>query len=136
METKQCTKCFQHKPFTDFNPRIGGKYGLNASCKACYKAYSDSTSRRDGLSRYGMTEAQYDQMLKDQGGGCAICGDTQMPPHQKFMAVDHCHETMKVRGILCANCNHALGHFKDNVESLKKAIDYLTKEHYAFTSRR
>lgn len=41
--------------------------------------------------------------------------------------IDHCHKTNQVRGLLCFSCNSALGHFKDNVESLKKAIKYLKK---------
>jgi hypothetical protein len=136
MTTKQCTKCGEHKLFSEFNSRSTGKYGLDSRCKACYKAYADSVARSKSLGRYGMTEADYDTMLTEQGGGCAICGGTTMPPHQKYLAVDHCHDSMLVRGLLCSGCNHGLGHFFDNPERLRKAAAYLEKEPYAFVSRR
>lgn len=74
---------------------------------------------------FGMTLEDYYAMLDRQGGGCAICGEED--PYFKHMAVDHCHETGKVRGILCCACNRALGGFKDKVEILERAIAYLKR---------
>jgi hypothetical protein len=62
-------------------------------------------------------------MLYKQGGKCGICGSVS---NGKRLAIDHDHETGRVRGLLCQQCNTALGLFKDQVELLKKAIDYLT----------
>ena len=52
---------------------------------------------------------------------CDLCGD-----YMSKKNIDHCHSTNKVRGVLCTNCNTALGKFKDDIELLKKAINYLT----------
>jgi hypothetical protein len=69
--------------------------------------------------RYGIGAAEFDELVRDQHGVCAICG-RENPEH-----VDHDHETGKVRGILCFNCNGGLGQFSDNTERLSNAIEYL-----------
>lgn len=86
--------------------------------------------RRNGnLKRtYGITLEQYEQMLTDQGGNCAIClkpetGKTQYGV--KSLAVDHCHKTGKIRGLLCEKCNRAIGQLHDDVDVLRRAIDYI-----------
>lgn len=56
--------------------------------------------------RYGITKEQYFSILKEQGGGCALCG---LPASEKTLYVDHCHNTGKVRGILCPKCNTTVG---------------------------
>ena len=73
--------------------------------------------------RYGITTEQYFEMLKDQNGGCAICGKI----FDRALDIDHCHRTGKIRGLLCNNCNQAVGRFQDSIENLKKAITYLEK---------
>lgn len=65
------------------------------------------------------------EMLAAQGGTCAICGK-ECDIHRN-LAVDHDHESGKVRGLLCQNCNVGLGHFKDNPALLQQAIDYLRR---------
>jgi len=72
---------------------------------------------------YGLSEQEYWQMLTVQNNTCRICKlpfDTKRKPH-----VDHCHATRKVRGLLCARCNHGLGQFKDNPAFLREAANYL-----------
>jgi len=69
-------------------------------------------------------------MHKKQNGLCLICGNAETSRNPKTgeprsLAVDHDHETGKIRGLLCTFCNTALGKFHDDVEILKKAIDYL-----------
>ena len=80
--------------------------------------------RKSYLKRkYGMTIEQYDAMLEAQGGGCFICG---RPPREDIsLHVDHDHSTGQVRGILCFCCNNALADFKEDPETLQKAITYL-----------
>lgn len=64
-------------------------------------------SRKYALkSTYGITEEQYLQLLAEQNGGCAICGK---PPGKRQLAVDHCHKTGVIRGLLCGRCNLGLG---------------------------
>lgn len=71
-------------------------------------------------------------MLKNQGGVCAICGKPETSTHKsgtmKSLAVDHCHATGKVRGLLCSACNHGIGHLKDSKEIMRAAIKYI-EEH-------
>jgi len=74
-----------------------------------------------------MTLAEYDALFKEQQGCCAICEAPQTGLN-KNLAVDHCHSTMVIRGLLCDNCNRALGQFKDNPTILTNAFNYLTKE--------
>jgi hypothetical protein len=73
---------------------------------------------------YGLTVEGYFAILSAQGGGCAICGKTSEEQGRK-LAVDHCHATGKVRGILCDPCNQGLGSYRDNVTLLRRAIEYL-----------
>lgn len=77
--------------------------------------------------RYGITLADYDEMLEVQGNGCAICGKTPEENGQR-LSVDHNHETGEVRGLLCRGCNSAIGHFKDSPERCLAAARYL-QEH-------
>jgi hypothetical protein len=73
--------------------------------------------------KFNITKEQYDTMLHEQGGVCAICKGVCT----RALAVDHCHTTGKVRGLLCNNCNRGIGHLKDSVEILEAAINYLRR---------
>lgn len=77
---------------------------------------------------YGITLDEYEEMMRDQGGLCAICGGVGRTDRDSPLDVDHNHETGDVRALLCVNCNHGLGKFKDDIERLEKAIAYL-REH-------
>jgi len=79
-------------------------------------------SREKRLAKYGLTAEQYEQRLVQQHGRCAICG---IIPDGWMLAVDHDHETGRVRGLLCGMCNQGLGMFEDAVEFLERAIAYL-----------
>lgn len=87
-------------------------------------------ARRRGLRIYGLTVADYDALLADQGGGCAICGYSSPGSH---LHVDHDHGCCPgvgscgkcVRGLLCRRCNQALGQFADSAELLDRASGYL-----------
>jgi broad specificity phosphatase PhoE len=71
---------------------------------------------------YGITLEDYNRLLEEQGGVCAIC--KRAPSTNRVLAVDHCHKTLKVRGLLCINCNRILG-FMDNEEWYAAALTYL-----------
>lgn len=73
---------------------------------------------------------EYNKMHEEQNGLCAICQRENTQKSRKQgelcrLAIDHCHETGLVRGLLCGACNKGIGHFKDNVEFLISAIAYL-----------
>lgn len=78
---------------------------------------------------YGITLDDYNEMLRLQNGVCKLCGNPESRKTKSGtlmnLHVDHCHTTHKVRGLLCHHCNVALGSFKDSVETLQRAIDYL-----------
>jgi hypothetical protein len=78
-------------------------------------------------NKYNITRDDYNEMLFNQKGCCAIC-DKHHTEHRRALSVDHCHTTGKVRGLLCDECNHMLGKVKDNITILKNAIKYL-KQH-------
>lgn len=92
--------------------------------------------RRTRLRMYGLTEADYSQMLEAQGGRCAICGTTQgrRKSGDHPLYVDHDHSTGAVRGLLCQPCNSALGMLEDDPERLRRAISYLTRSSSGVTS--
>ena len=81
--------------------------------------------------RYNITQQEYETKLASQDYKCAICGkdalDNRRGNKIDPLHVDHCHETNKLRDLLCHACNSGLGQFKDNIEILQKAIDYLSK---------
>jgi hypothetical protein len=75
-------------------------------------------------NRYGISLDEYNKMWADQAGCCAICG-THTSALTKPLCVDHCHTTGLVRGLLCTQCNTALGMAKDNITTLQNMIKYL-----------
>jgi hypothetical protein len=83
--------------------------------------------RVERLRKYRMTLDDYDRMLSDQNGVCAICGGPQDWKGRTLLNVDHCHDTGRVRGLLCHRCNTAIGLMKDDVVRLQSAINYLNK---------
>lgn len=75
------------------------------------------------LKCLGVTFATYDSLLKSQGGRCAICGGLN---DSRRLAIDHCHNTGKIRGLLCRACNTGLGSFRDDPHLMLSAIAYLS----------
>ena len=103
-----------------------------AKLKASYHENKDK-HRNAKLRRFGLDVRQYAKMLGAQEGLCAICLREEPALNSKTkqrmsLAVDHCHKTGKVRGLLCSRCNRMLGLAGDKVHILKSAINYLTKE--------
>lgn len=76
-------------------------------------------------AKYGMTLADYDWRLREQGNRCAICNG--LATKTKALALDHDHRTHRVRMFLCDCCNRGLGMFRDNIQVLRKAVLYLEK---------
>ena len=74
--------------------------------------------------RYGITLADYDRMLEEQDGKCQICSSERAGNTGQAFAVDHCHETLKVRGLLCIKCNARLGWFEKHQRAV---LTYLEK---------
>jgi hypothetical protein len=136
VEAKKCNKCFHILPLDSFHKDSTKEDKKVLTCKGCKKQYDkakrSSIENRDKrrwinlMQRYGLTKDEYLSMFQEQCGCCKICNTHQLDL-KRPLVVDHCHSTMKVRGLLCDNCNNGLGKFKDSEEFLKKAIDYLKK---------
>ena len=141
MTTKTCAGCGEEKPTTDFYRLARAKDGLQYSCKVCQKGRlkatydSDPKSRGDYMRtyRYGITPEEYDKLNEAQGGVCAICEKPCTTGNS--LAVDHDHTCCPgkrscgkcTRGLLCLNCNQALGKFNDDPDLLLKAVAYLSQ---------
>lgn len=87
----------------------------------------DKRRIRDLMQKYGLTVEDYDQMLSDQEGACALCD--RLPEKERYgrLSVDHCHDTGKVRGLLCNSCNYAIGVLGDTADHVGRAVTYLEK---------
>jgi Recombination endonuclease VII len=101
------------------------KQEINERKRAYYHSHKQDIKpslRRGQLKRqYGLSPADYDALLAQQNGVCATCGK----PSEETLCVDHCHETGTVRGLLCRQCNFALGCFRDSQAAMMAAIAYL-----------
>lgn len=99
--------------------------------KAAWRIANPRAGLRQMLGKkFGMTLECYDNLHAAQGGACALCAKaiakaTTGAAVVDTACVDHCHSSGRVRGLLCAHCNKGLGLFKDNRETLMRAIKYL-----------
>ena len=73
------------------------------------------------LARYGLSVEEYEALVREQNGACAIC--KKKPP--RWFCIDHCHSTGVVRGLLCVKCNVGLGHFDEDPHLMRTATAYL-----------
>jgi len=141
-KTIRCIICKEDKQEKDFPVDTRRTTGRHPYCKTCKARYMRERRKKDPRgtrmternmylkSTYGINNIEYDIMLKKQDGVCAICNlpNTNYKGAPKMLAVDHCHKTNKIRGLLCSFCNQGIGFFKDDTRLLEKAISYLTKE--------
>jgi len=117
-----CARCTSYLPITRFQVlKSGPKAGTpSAYCRRCAKTYAHELRLKNA---YGITTEQYENLLRIQDGRCAICRDR---PRRYNLAVDHDHQTGKIRGLLCKRCNHdLLGTARDSIEILERAVCYL-----------
>jgi protein-arginine kinase activator protein McsA len=117
-----CRKCDKKKP-TDQFPAFEAE-GKRV-CRDCLRSYNN----RFQLAKYGCSEEEYNKLLKIQHGKCAICGTkvghVSKNGHQCRLAVDHDHETGRIRGLLCGNCNQGIGRIGE--KNLQKALEYIKR---------
>lgn len=146
----QCKACYREDHRREYVPKSGGT-DEPRECAVCGATYQPKTrrpsvycSRECGqqdrkesgrernaylLRTYGITADDYDQMLIEQGGGCALCGvkpdELTAGRFRTYLHVDHDHETNAVRGLLCPDHNLLLGRFGDSVDMFRKVVAYL-----------
>lgn len=149
---KLCSKCKRELSKEQFNRRQASMDGLSVWCRDCasayrktpearardrarleqdrerdrerYREYGRKNHRKKTLKKYGLTEEAYELMVSSQDGRCLIC--VKRPDDR--LVVDHCHETGRVRGLLCRTCNASLGGFQEDPRLLRKAAAYLELE--------
>jgi hypothetical protein len=123
---KRCRECNEWHPLDAYNVNNNRPDGLSEYCRSC------RTARR-AQSVYGLSAEAYAGMLLDQGGGCAICGRLKSRGTQKSLSIDHDHACCPgpnscgdcVRGLLCDDCNLAIGYLRDSAELGKRLALYL-----------
>jgi Autographiviridae endonuclease VII len=146
---KLCPRCERRFPMAHFYRCNSKKEWISSVCIACTRRYNRewNVANRERLAelqktwtaenpeavkrhvftqqlkKYGMTIEDYEVMLKKQGGRCALC---RRKAGKRRLAVDHCHRTNRVRGLLCAPCNMGIGCFGDDPDLLGRVIAYLT----------
>ena len=91
-----------------------GHYDVCRDCRSKHRNITD------------IPKEDYEALLQAQNYSCAICG-VNAEESKNGLAVDHNHATDQVRGLLCMRCNVGLGYFKDNINSLNEAVNYLLR---------
>ena len=139
---KRCPRCKTKKPFKEFYKTkhnkgksthcikcmliVNKKYNTKEYCHNRYLKTKDRLWKNKLQRDFGITSDEYSKKLKKQRGKCAIC-DTSIKQNGKNLAVDHNHKTKKIRGLLCNNCNVAIGFLKEDIQKAKNLIKYLKK---------
>ncbi len=105
---------------------------VRENAKLNYHKDIHATRAKEATRKKGINIERYDAMLLEQNNLCAICKkpETRRVKNSEEIArlcIDHCHATLKVRGLLCFNCNVGLGKFLDDTQSLQNAIAYLKR---------
>lgn len=128
---KKCTRCGKVKSCEEFVKRKASRDGLTSHCKNCRKEYDMARRKKEdfkekakhywNLYAYGLSESDYKAMITSQSGKCAICHES------KKLVVDHDHNTKKVRGLICQQCNQAIGFLKDSPILARSAMQYLAR---------
>ena len=114
---RTCTTCQQAKPDSEFYDEF------RRCCKECKKhvAWRGHIRRK-----FGLTPEDFWAMSESQGNTCAICDKPEGEGNRRTkLTIDHDHESGKIRGLLCHNCNTAIGLANDDSARLRRAADYL-----------
>lgn len=130
---RKCNSCNELLPVTEFFikkyiSKKGEQFRFNSPCKICSNVNRNRDYQRQyhRKIKFNITQQEYDILLQKQNYCCAICG-IHYQDCSRQLAVDHDHATLKIRGLLCNQCNTGLGLLQDNTHILKKAILYLKK---------
>ena len=132
LSSRECIKCNEDLALKNFyfrlNEKTGTKY-YTSKCIKCFNIYNYNNDKNFKLKKaYGISLKDYNELLTKQNGKCSICGVDNNGYYRKKLrafAVDHCHTTSKIRGLLCSDCNTGIGLLKDNIDLLNNAIKYL-----------
>lgn len=126
--TLVCITCNNEKLINKFPVDNRRPLGVTAVCLDCVneqrrKVRTPDIVRNDNLwQQHGITTEDYNRMYVAQEGKCGIC-----KKHFERMHVDHCHETNRIRELLCGNCNLGIGNLQDDAEIIQNALEYIKK---------
>lgn len=146
--TKRCSRCLTVKPRLDFYKarKNGPDHVVMSRCKDCLRkdplekerhrkkalrATASGKKRKfyahsyQAPKKYGLTLEQYEDLMATSK--CEICGKEETRKSRKSLSIDHCHKTLRVRGVLCSRCNLGIGYLQDDPELLENAASYLRK---------
>jgi len=132
---RTCRNCCKKATNIDeldlFVKTTNGKFGRYNLCKTCNNKASEkcNTSIEKRVKKFGISVDEYNSMIAKQNNSCAICKKHKdaFKGRGNNFHIDHCHTSGKVRGLLCSHCNTGLGQFKDNIQSLENAIQYISE---------
>lgn len=131
-----CGRCRVHKPRADFYECNLQRQPNSSWCRECRRAYQRGRQRGFDLKRkFGISEAEYEQMRQAQGGVCAICHCPELAMRAGKLlplAIDHNHATGKIRSLLCGRCNRALGLLDDSPERARALAAYIEQDMAVF----
>jgi len=102
------------------------KMKMYAELKLKYTKQQLKNFREDLWKHYRIREVKYEELFDKQDGNCACCGINQEYLTRR-LSVDHCHTTSEIRGLLCDNCNPAVGFVKESIARCEQLIEYLKK---------
>lgn len=151
---KKCSLCGIEQENDEFYKRNDREIGLSSQCRTCERARkigyakeyrvknkekvyakerlwrlnNKDKVRNINLKRtYGITLSDYGKMLESQNNKCKICGELHDgSSRETSLHIDHCHSSNKIRGLICMHCNRGLGAFRDNLDYLASAMEYLS----------
>ena len=147
--TKHCPRCETVKPLSEFYKSKSTTHGYQVYCKTCCAVHHDGWRRKNlaktreasrkwreenpdlakdhkRKSVYGLSLGEYEALLHKQNGRCAICSSPTAGGRGGFH-VDHCHNTKRIRGLLCHRCNLGIGQLNHDPSVLEAAIRYLAE---------
>ena len=126
--TSEQAKAYRANPENKEKARLRAKQWRENNPEAYRQHQKDKYDRFAVIEKkYGLTEQAYNEMWSAQSGRCKICNKHEQELG-KVLYVDHCHNTGKVRGLLCQKCNTAIGLFNDDVDIVLKAAKYISEE--------
>lgn len=123
---KKCGKCKQFKDILEFSKNKSRKSGVHNECKVCATNYNRLWFIQ---KNYKISKEEAEAIIAQIQSGeafCEICNEALVLKKNGY-AIDHNHNTQQVRGLLCSECNKGIGHLKEDLYVLPKAIKYLEK---------
>jgi len=131
----ECKMMLPYRMFAKYTDKANGRTKYFSCCRKCATIRSQryrkthpewyiNEKRKAVCNKFGLSIEEYNKMYVLQNSRCKICGIPEAELNKKF-AIDHCHETGLIRGLLCESCNIMLGNAKDNPTILRLGAEYL-----------